>query len=222
MPRAKKSETIVDAAAHDVGGERNVVDRRAAADAAEIFGLCRPVADQRKLDARADRSAGIGGVAAAESRCGSADVAERGTAGDEGHEPAGRIAEAPAHGREPRILGLATERAGGIGGAAVDIGPVDIAFDAENRTVSLIVVTDRAADQDTPGGIPVGAPPAATTVHADVEPAPAAAPCSRAAACVVTSENDWAEHRTERAKGSVAGQQPGSLRIRSNLSGCLG
>ena len=51
---------------------------------------------------------------AGEARLAGADVAERGTAGDVGHEPVEGVADAAADGAEPGVLGLAAERAAGV------------------------------------------------------------------------------------------------------------
>src|SRR5580704_4273084 len=182
----RRSESVVDAGAHEVGGERHVVGHQgAASDAAiqlaevdvEIFGLGGPVAGDGEFEARTHRPAGIGGVGAGEARGRSADIAERGAAGDEGHEAVGGVTEPAAHGREPMVAGLAAERAEGVGGA-VAVGPVDVAFEADDALAELIVVANGAADEAAggveaaTGRIPLRTAEAAAAVDADVEASP--------------------------------------------------
>src|SRR5579864_6885810 len=182
----RRSKVIVDAAAHDVGGERYVVGYeqsagQAAVELAEvdkqIFGLGAPVLGERELDAAAGRPAGIGGVGADEARGRGADIAERGAGGDEGHDAVRGIAEPAAHGGEPVVAGLAAEWTGHRIGGAVDVGPVDVALDADDALAELIVVAHGAADQaaggvEAAGRVPLRAAEAAAAVDADVEAGP--------------------------------------------------
>src|SRR6202035_4412724 len=97
-------------------------------------------------------------------------------AGDDRHEAVGGVAEPAAHGGEPVVAGLAAERAGGVGGA-VDVGPVDVAFQADDALAELIIVADRSADQAAGGveaasAIPGRTAEAAAAVDADVEAGP--------------------------------------------------
>jgi hypothetical protein len=86
-------EPIIDAAADDIGAERDVVGGRAAVRAAietaeidvEVFGFGGPVGREGKFEARTDRPTRIGG-ARGQPRGGGVDVAECGAACDERQE----------------------------------------------------------------------------------------------------------------------------------------
>src|ERR1700688_2936664 len=82
---ARKSEPIVDAAAQQLLAQRHIVGdgrpaREAAVEAAkidmEVFGLCRPIADNRGLHAGPDGPSEIGLAGAGESRCAGPNIAE--------------------------------------------------------------------------------------------------------------------------------------------------
>src|SRR5262249_32853593 len=104
------------------------------------------------------------------------DVAECNTAGDIGQDAVEAVAETPAHGSEPAVGGPAAQRAKHVG-LAVDVGPVQIALDADDPGAALPVVTDRTADEatadiETAEAVPMGGPPRAAAVDADIEAAP--------------------------------------------------
>jgi hypothetical protein len=83
---------------------------------------------------------------------------------------------ASAHGGEPVVAGLASERAANDR-VALEIGPVDIALDAQNPLAHLPVVTSCAADHAPrhiePGGVgPGGMAPTAAAIDPEIEPRP--------------------------------------------------
>src|SRR5437763_13553591 len=148
------AEAEVHAAAHHVALERDVVvGDHAAAEAAihvaeihmEIFGLGGPIIGERELDAAAGGPAGAGLAGARKARRAGLDVAESDAAGHVGQEPVERIAGTAAHGGEPIIAGGATGRTPGRGGAALEVGPVHIAFEAEHRMAELPIDAGGAA-----------------------------------------------------------------------------
>src|SRR5262249_16739215 len=114
----------------------------------EVFGLDRPVSEERIFHAGAQRPAKPGrGVRAVESAGvgGRLDVAERGAAGDVGQEAVKRVAETAASGAEPGVLGRglrAREEAAAIG-AALDARQREVALDAVNEGAELPVVAQR-------------------------------------------------------------------------------
>src|ERR1700735_4581606 len=148
-------DLVVHTGAQNVGVERYVVVHKpgaavqTAVELAEIdikiFDLGRPILGDCTLKPAAERPAGIGGTCRGKARCRGADIAERRTAGDKGHEAIGGIAEAAANRRQPSVAGLTAERATIV--RAVDVGPIDVTFDAEHRAAPLIIVADGAADE---------------------------------------------------------------------------
>ena len=144
----------------------------------EIFGLRRPVAGDGELETAADGPADVGFLIAAEAGLAGADVAEGGTTCDVGHEPVEGVADATADGAEPGVLGLAQCRQAACEvGRAVDIGPVEVAFEAEHPVGDLPIVADGAADHPTvdverAGRVPARLAPGAAAVDADVEAGP--------------------------------------------------
>src|ERR1019366_6956699 len=121
--------SVVDAGAHQIGGEAHVGGRAAWHDAAaslaeidiEIFDLGGP----RSGDGRLKTAA----------------------AGDVGHEAAEGIAETAPRGRQPRIAGFARcTETGAAAGAAADIAPVAVTLEAEYGLAHLVIITDGAAD----------------------------------------------------------------------------
>src|SRR5204862_1109033 len=98
----------------------------------EIFELRSPVAGQCGFDAGAGAPAGIGVVDAGEAGLAGLNVADRKAAGDIRHHAVPGVAEAAAHGAKPVVLGPAADRAGYIDEGALDVGPVEVAFEAEH------------------------------------------------------------------------------------------
>src|SRR5581483_6251860 len=92
------------------------------------------------------------------------------------------ITEPAAGGTKPRILGLAVRAAANTAArGAVDVAPVEVAFDAEHCLRGLPIVADCAADQaagevEVSGraGIvgPEGSPPSAAAVDAEIQSRP--------------------------------------------------
>src|SRR5262249_55600012 len=133
------SEAKIEPATHDLAGERGVVaGKRPAAKAAidvakvdvEVFGLCGPGSEQSDLESGADRPTEIGVILADVAWRVRADIADGHAAGRIGHEAVESVADAAAHGGKPGVAGLAARRAERKG-MALDVGPVDIAFEAE-------------------------------------------------------------------------------------------
>src|SRR6185437_8563292 len=151
-----RSEAIIHARAHEMGVEVDAVADRAAGNAAveraevdvEIFALDRQIAPDRVFEASAGgpTNSGLGGRA--EHRFGGLDVARGAAGGDIGHQaaPAG-IADPAAHRGEPIIFGLAAVDA--ASGVALDVRPIDVAFDAPDPHAGLEIVAKRAADDRT-------------------------------------------------------------------------
>src|SRR5262249_41099914 len=144
----------------------------------EIFELGGPVADDHALKADAHRPARIGVARTGEAGAVGLDVAEGHAAGDIGHPAIPGVADPAAHSAEPGVLGLAGDRAAGC--AAADIGPVDVAFEAEHPGAAerLPVVAgghaDHAAARAVGDGeaVPVGVAERAAAVDAEVEAGP--------------------------------------------------
>src|SRR6266851_4546325 len=177
-----RSEPHVGAGAKQVGVERHVAGRHegaieAAVEVAEIdvevLGLHADIADDAELEAGADRPARRGDAAGREARQGGIDVADREAAGEIRQEPVQGIAEAAAHGRQPVVARRAAGRAQSRR-RSPDVGPVDVAFDAERGLAELPIVADGAADQparhvEPIDAVPLRAAPAAAAVDAEIE-----------------------------------------------------
>ncbi len=152
--RRADQNRIVDAGAADVARERYLVGNRAAGDAAievaeidvEIFGLQAPwLLTANSTPAPAVQPALVSSetLTPGESRL---HVADREAAGDVGQEAIEGVAGARACSAEPVIAGLAARRAA-VERAAVDVGPIEVALDAEHPRSGLPVVADGAADE---------------------------------------------------------------------------
>src|SRR5262249_5845542 len=130
------------------------------------------------LDADADGPAHVGVVRAGKAGAVGFDVAERDAAGDVRQPAIPGVADAAAHRAEPVVLGLAAERAAGR--AVLDVGPVDVAFDAHHpRTADGLPVVagghaDHAATRAVADGeaVPVGVAERAAAVDAEIEAGP--------------------------------------------------
>src|SRR5712675_1951217 len=176
-----RSEPEVHAAANRVGTEFHVVVQEAvAAHAAieaaevvvEIFDLGGPVAGDRKLDAGAGSPADLRVGRAAEARIRRRHVAEGGAAGDVGHPAIERIAQAAACGAEPGVLAAAATDASPVGGP-LDVGPVDVALQADHPGAELPVIADHAARRvEAAGAVPARVAPGSTAVDTDVKAGP--------------------------------------------------
>src|SRR4030081_381777 len=180
-----RSEPEVHAASDRVRTEflvvvHDAVEPPAAIEAAEvvveIFDLGGPIAGDRKLDAGAGGPADLRVGRAAEARMRRRHVAEGGAAGDVGHPAIERIAQAAARGAEPGVLAAAAADASPVGGP-LDVGPVDVALQADHPGAELPVVADRAADHaarrvEAAGAVPARAAPGAAAVDTDVKAGP--------------------------------------------------
>src|SRR6202044_3410306 len=88
------------------------------------------------------------------------------------------IAGAAAHGREPGVAGAAAQGAQRRGIGAFEVGPIDIALEAEDGAADLPIIAGGAADEAAgqPDAIrvriPIGMAPAAAAVDAEIEAAP--------------------------------------------------
>src|ERR1035437_8683373 len=182
-------EAVVDAGAHQIGGEAHVGGRAAWHDAAaslaeidiEIFDLGGPRSGDGRLKTAAAGPAGPGGGLAAERVRRRLDVAEGRAAGDVGHEAAEGIAEPATRGRQPRIAGFARcTETGAAAGAAADIAPGAVTLQAEHGLAHLVIITDGSADHGA-GEIeavrsvrvaPIRTAEAAAAVDADIEAGP--------------------------------------------------
>src|SRR5580698_819109 len=118
---------IVQAGTYDIVVHRDVIGRGEAAIGAaiqateidmQIFRLGAPIAGQRNFKAGADGPAGIGRAVPRETRHAGADIADRETTGEVGHDAAERVAGAAAHGREPGVARAATWAERRVAGAA--------------------------------------------------------------------------------------------------------
>src|SRR6478735_8370764 len=146
----------------------------------EIFELRGPVAGECGFDARTGAPADIGVVDAGKAGLAGFDVADSKAASDIRHHAVPRVADAAAHGSKPVVLGLAAGRASDIHEAAFDVGPVEVALQAEHPGAagSLPVVarcsTNHAARWIGVAGegAPVRAAPGVTAVDAEIEPGP--------------------------------------------------
>src|SRR5690348_8079290 len=155
MPRrAARSEVVVDAAAHEVAAEVDVGRRAAGGGAAvrlaeigiEVLDLGAPRADDGSFDAAAERPAYAGFGFAAERGRG-LHVAEGGAAGDVRHHATESVADAAARGRQPVVAGFADAAdADGVGRAAFDVAPIEVALEAQHHGAHLPVVAERTAD----------------------------------------------------------------------------
>src|SRR5205823_13976147 len=122
--------------------------------------------------------AGIGARRADEAGAVGFDIADREAAGEVRQETIEGIADTAAHSAEPVILGLAVQPA--AGGAGLDVGPVDVAFEAEHPRAAgaLPVVAGGAADHAARRAIadgkavPAGIAEAAAAVDAQVKTGP--------------------------------------------------
>src|SRR4051794_8724460 len=114
----------------------------------EIFELGGPVAAQCRFDAGAGGPAGIRVVDAGEAGLADLDVADRKAAGDIRHHAVPSEADAAAHGSKPVVPGLAAGRARGTHEAPSDVGPVEVALQAEHPGAAggLPVVARGSAD----------------------------------------------------------------------------
>src|SRR5581483_1133770 len=147
------SELPVQATAHDVRVERDVVVRgHAAIDAAieaaeidvEVLGLGAEIIGDRVFDAAAERPAGTRVARTGEARHVGLDFAEGCAPGHVRHEAIERVAEATAHGAEPGILRFAAAERG-----AADVRPTNVAFEAEHGLADLIIVSGGSAGGPT-------------------------------------------------------------------------
>src|SRR5712691_5669841 len=166
-----RSEPHVRAGAKQVGVERHVAGRHEGAIEAAV--------EVAELEAGADRPARRGDAAGREARQGGIDVADREAAGEIRQEPVQGIAEAAAHGRQPVVARRAAGRAQSRR-RSPDVGPVDVALDAERGLAELPIVADGAADQparhvEPVDAVPLRAAPAAAAVDAEIEAGPAVA-----------------------------------------------
>src|SRR4051794_40940176 len=176
------SEPKIEPAAQDVARERYVIAGQGpAAEAAidvakvdvEILGFCSPGSEEPDLEPGADSPAEIGVILANEAWRVRADIADGETAGHIGHEAVEGVADAAAHGGEPRVAGLAAGRAERKR-MPLDVGPVDVAFHAEHESADLPVVArgqaqEAAREVEVAGRIPGRRAPAAAAVKAEIE-----------------------------------------------------
>src|SRR6185436_1144650 len=144
----KSSELIVQAASHDVFFElhagRNAAAAIGAIDLAEIhievFGLDRPIRREGVFRAAAHRPADFRFAVRADAGHVGVHFSISSAAGHVGHEPIDRITKASTSCAEPAGFGFANARH--ASGAALYIGPIEVALDAEHRLTPLIIVTD--------------------------------------------------------------------------------
>ena len=102
------------------------------------------------------------------------------TAGDVRHDAIERIADAAASGTEPVVAGFATRGARRRVGAAADVAPVDVAFEAEHHLVHLPIIADGTAENRARGieaagagrTAPIRRAPAAAAVDTDIQAGP--------------------------------------------------
>ncbi len=152
----RTGELVVQAGAHHVFLEADVVRQRrgeGGAEAAEIdvevFDLGGPVAEEGVFEAGAGGPADAGFAGAQRQRIDRRlDVAECGAAGDVRHEPIEGVADAAARGGEPLVRGFAGQAEAAVG-AALEVGPGDVALKAPDERTGLVVVAERAADDES-------------------------------------------------------------------------
>src|SRR5262249_15887654 len=178
-------EPHVESGAEDVSEQRDVAARQQAAIKpavevaevdVEIFTLDAHVAHDAEFESGAHGPSGVGDAAAGKTGNARADVAERQAGGEIRQESIDRVADPRARRRQPRVATLAARRAEHVG-RAFDAGPVDVALGANHELIDLPIVADGAADQP-PGyielvdAVPLGAPPAAPPVDAEIKAGP--------------------------------------------------
>src|SRR5262249_10284454 len=142
----------------------------------KILGLAGPVAPQRHFEAAAGGPAGIGVSLAWLAWHARLDVAEGEAAGHVGHDPVEAEPKPAAHGGEPGNLGLAARRTVSVRGA-LDVAPVEIAFEAVDELSGLPVEAEGAAgesalDVEIPSRVPFGSAPGEAAVRTEIEPGP--------------------------------------------------
>src|SRR6185312_13778415 len=150
----RRSEPVVHAGANLVGVEADAGRRRAerAVRVAEvdvqILELAGPVAGQCGFDASAGCPACVGVAGGRDEVLRGFDVAHGQAAGSVEHRAIPGVADAAPGRAKPGVLGLAAGRARGVEEAALDVGPVEIAFQAEHPRAAkrLPVVADRSTD----------------------------------------------------------------------------
>src|SRR5262249_1035881 len=101
-----------------------------------VYGVWGAGSEQSEWEAGADSPTEIRVILADIAWRVRADIADGHAAGRIGHEAVEGVADAAAHGGKPGVAGLAARRTERKG-MALDVGPVDIAFEAEHQGADL-------------------------------------------------------------------------------------